>query len=455
MRGVVDAELPPAGQYGVAVCFLPQDDERRHELEQLLDADRRGGGPARRHLARHPGREGLRRHHGQLVRAVHQAPRRRGLARAGGRPGRLRAQALRDPPRGRAGGRPGPRHPVVQLADDRLQGHAHGGAAAGLLPRPAGRADQDGAGARPLALLDEHVPELGARPPVPLHRPQRRDQHAARQRELDAGARVAARLRAVRRRPAEGAPGRPARGLGLGDVRQRARAAGPRRPLAAARDDDDGPGGLGGARRPPGAPAGLLRVPLLRDGAVGRARRGLLHRRPRDRRDARPQRPAPRPLDGDQGRLGRARLGGRRARRGRPRTSCARAGCSPGSCSWSTSRPAGSSRTTRSSGASPPAGPTASGTSTASCGSRTCPSARAASRASRCAPASSRSATRRRTCGSCSRRWRPRARSRSARWATTSRSRCSPTRRRRCSPTSSSSSRRSRTRRSTRSASPS
>ncbi len=36
MRGVVDAELPPAGQYGVAVCFLPQDDERRHELEQLL-----------------------------------------------------------------------------------------------------------------------------------------------------------------------------------------------------------------------------------------------------------------------------------------------------------------------------------------------------------------------------------------------------------------------------------
>ena len=42
--------------------------------------------------------------------------------------------------------------------------------------------------------------------------------------------------------------------------------------------------------------------------------------------------------------------------------------------------------------------------------------------------------------------------SRSARWATTSRWRCSPTRRRRCSPTSSSCSRRSRTRRSTRSA---
>ena len=40
----------------------------------------------------------------------------------------------------------------------------------------------------------QHVPELGARAPVPDDRPQRRDQHAARQHQLDAGARVAARL---------------------------------------------------------------------------------------------------------------------------------------------------------------------------------------------------------------------------------------------------------------------
>ena len=71
---------------------------------------------------------------------------------------------------------------------------------------------------------------------------------------------------------------------------------------------------------------------------------------------------------------------------------------------------------------------------------------------SRCTRASSPSATRRRTCGSCWRRWPPRARSRSARWATTTRSPCCPTSARRCSATSSSSSRRSRTRRSTRSA---
>ena len=61
---------------------------------------------------------------------------------------------------------------------------------------------------------------------------------------------------------------------------------------------------------------GLLRLPLVPDGAVGRPRRGRLHRRPRDRRDAGPQRPAPRPLAGDRGRLGRPGLGVRRDGRG-------------------------------------------------------------------------------------------------------------------------------------------
>ena len=414
---------------------------------------RRGGGAARRHLARHPGREGLRRDHRQLVRALHQAARGGGVGRPRRGPGRVRAQALRDPPRRRAGRRPGPRHPVVLEPHDRLQGHAHGAAAAGLLPRPAGRADEGRAGARPLALLHQHLPELGARAPVPDDRPQRRDQHAARQRQLDARARVAAALRAVRRRPREGAAGRPPGRLGLGDVRQRARAARARRPQPPARADDDGAGGVGGARRPARPPAGVLRVPLVPDGAVGRTGGDLLHGRPRDRRDARPQRAPAGSLDGDEGRLGRARLGVRRARRAGRERAAARPPRSRASCSWSTSTRAGSSRTTRSRSASPAAGRTASGTRTASSGSRTCPTARAGSRASRCGPASSRSATRRRTCGSCSRRWRPRARSRSARWATTSRSRSSPTRRRRCSRTSSSCSRRSRTRRSTRSAS--
>src|SRR5919106_1221845 len=38
MRGLVGQDLPPPGAYGVAVCFLPQDQARRHELEELLAA---------------------------------------------------------------------------------------------------------------------------------------------------------------------------------------------------------------------------------------------------------------------------------------------------------------------------------------------------------------------------------------------------------------------------------
>ena len=48
-------------------------------------------------------------------------------------------------------------------------------------------------GPRALPLLDQHVPELAAGPPLPLHGPQRRDQHVGRQPQLDAGPRGPAR----------------------------------------------------------------------------------------------------------------------------------------------------------------------------------------------------------------------------------------------------------------------
>ena len=53
--------------------------------------------------------------------------------------------------------------------------------------------ERDRAGA--LALLHQHVPVVAAGPPVPVHRPQRRDQHDPRQQELDARPRGAARSR--------------------------------------------------------------------------------------------------------------------------------------------------------------------------------------------------------------------------------------------------------------------
>src|SRR3954453_22753426 len=37
IRGVLDEDLPPPGAYGVCVCFLPRDEDRRKVLERLLE----------------------------------------------------------------------------------------------------------------------------------------------------------------------------------------------------------------------------------------------------------------------------------------------------------------------------------------------------------------------------------------------------------------------------------
>ena len=154
-----------------------------------------------------------------------------------------------------------------------------------------------GAGARALALLDQHLPELGARPPVPRDRPQRRDQHADGQRQLDARPRVASSPASCSAATSQKVmpivrPGG-SDSATFDNVLELLMLAGRSLPHAvmmmipeAYQDRDD----LSGRAQ------GLLRLPLLPDGAVGRPGRGLLHRRPRRRRDARPQRPAPRPL---------------------------------------------------------------------------------------------------------------------------------------------------------------
>ena len=139
-------------------------------------------------------------------------------------------------------------------------------------------------------------------------------------------------------RPAEGHADRAPRRVGLGDVRQRPRAAHarPGRSLPHAvmmmipeayADRDDLPDDLKGFY----AFHSCLMEPWDGPAAV------RLHRRPRRRRDARPQRPAPRPLAGDRRRLRHARLRGRPARHPAGATSSASAACSRASCSSSTS----------------------------------------------------------------------------------------------------------------------
>ncbi len=224
--------------------------------------------------------------------------------RAARRRPRLRAQALRRPPAGREDGlalvdpatRPTSTSPRSAAGRSSTRGCSTRPSCCTFYPDLRRRACRERHRHGPLALLHQHLPVLEPGPPVPLHLPQRRDQHAARQHQLDARPRVDVPLDALRRRPAQGPAGDRHRRLRLGDVRQRAGAALPVRPLAAPRHDDDGARALEPARVDVRGEEGVLRVPLLPDGAVGRPGLDRLHRRHPRRRHARPQRPAPGPL---------------------------------------------------------------------------------------------------------------------------------------------------------------
>ena len=124
-------------------------------------------------------------------------------ARGADRRDALRAQAVRDPQARSSTRSTRWRSPsaqqsfyVVSLscrhAD--LQGHADGRPDRADLPRPGRPRRRVGARAGAPALQHQHVPVLAAGAPVPLRRAQRRDQHAARQHQLDARARGAARV---------------------------------------------------------------------------------------------------------------------------------------------------------------------------------------------------------------------------------------------------------------------
>ena len=103
---------------------------------------------------------------------------------------RVRARALSHPPADREGGDRGEHQrllhllAVVPLAD--LQGHVPRRAARGLLSRPAATSASSSRFAiYPPALFDQHLPAVAAGPAVPHAGPQRRDQHAEGQRQLD------------------------------------------------------------------------------------------------------------------------------------------------------------------------------------------------------------------------------------------------------------------------------
>ena len=211
LLGCLDAAERAADRPAVVMLFLPRGrtaeraarDARGARLRRGRPPDRRlaaradgpaGAGRGGRRVApgRGPGhRRPVRPRSAQRRPAPHRrrlraAPRRRPTPAGDGGPGRRRR-------RGRAV------RALGVVSDDRLQGPRR--------RRPPGRALSGPARARrgrlrdlPPALRDEHPSGLAARPAVPLDRPQRRDQHGARQ------SRAGPRPRARRRWPARSPP---------------------------------------------------------------------------------------------------------------------------------------------------------------------------------------------------------------------------------------------------------
>ena len=456
-RAVAPFELPGAGRLRRAMCFLPTDDAARRTPGGAARGCRRRRGPARCSAG-----------------ATSPSPRRR--------PGRRRAPAGRSSA-SCSSAAAGPcetdqdaferklyvirriseltaREPGLYVASSSSRTLVYKGMLisyqlARLLPRPARRAHQERDGAGALALLDQHLPELGARAPLPDDRPQRRDQHAAGQRQLDARARERARSRSCSARTCarccrSSAPG-DSDSATFDNVLELLMLAGRSLPHAvmmmipeAYRDRDDLPDYLKGfyayhscLMEPWDGPAAIA----FTDGRVIGATL--------DRNGLRPGRWVETPT----ATWCSAR---RRACCDIPPENVMRLGrLQPGKL-FLVDLERGPDRPGRGGQARGrhAASPTASGTRATPSPSTTCRASEQvtiSNRAAAPAPAGLRLHAGG-PAGDAGADGDRRPRSRSARWATTSRWRCSPTRHRRCSPTSSSCSRRSPTRRSTRSA---
>ena len=189
------APTPPAS------AFLPRDAEAEAAATAGIEKIAAERGPAGPRLARRARRQLDDRPAGRRRRAVVPAGvphRRRGPAAArraststGAASSCASAWSTSSSTGGERGVLPEPLGP-----HPRLQGHAHlATRSATFFPDLRDERRRVAPRPRALPLLHQHVPVVAARPPVPVRRPQRRDQHGDGQRELDAGPRGAARDR--------------------------------------------------------------------------------------------------------------------------------------------------------------------------------------------------------------------------------------------------------------------
>ena len=140
-RGRATSSCRPPGRYGVGVCFLPQDAAPRASSSELLELNVAHRGPARPRLARRADRRGARRRDGRRSSRRSSASCSSAPARASPTT-RTRSSASST---SSAASSSSPRAPTstspsFSLADDRLQGHADQPPARRLLPRPRRRA---------------------------------------------------------------------------------------------------------------------------------------------------------------------------------------------------------------------------------------------------------------------------------------------------------------------------
>ena len=365
LRAVVDFELPAAGEYAVGAGFLPQDGAERADAEQRDQRDRSDEGLAVlgwRDVPDHAVAAGCR------VRA----PPCRSCARSSSRPTTRRPRRLRASDglgleraafvlRKRAEREVGIYFPSLSSRTLVYKGMLTTGQLEPFYPDLSDRRY-----ASAVALVHSRF-STNTFPSWPLAHPYR---YVAHNGEINT---VMGNRNWMRARESQlvsdlipgdlerlfpiCTPGRER----LGELRRGPRTAAPRRAVAAARGADDDPGGVGEQPDDGPGPAGVLRVPLHADGALGRPGLDHLHRRHVRRGGARPQRPAALPVLGDRRRPGRHGQRGRRARHRAVEGGRARAACSPAACSSSTWRSTASSRTRRSSPGSPPSTPTTSG----------------------------------------------------------------------------------------------
>ena len=341
LRTLCAGNAAAAGEYGAGLVFLPHDESDRNRIKDLIAEHRPGGRAASARMARRPdgqppGGPERSRHAAGLSAPVHRSDRTGRLVRRADLSTEAR-HAKAEASRAKAERKLYVIRKRIEHAVDTLKinplsrrffyivslsantltykGMLTARQLAPMFP-DLGDPGAD-VRARPgaPAIQHQHVPVVAAGPPVPADRAQRRDQHAARQHQLDEGPPGAARERSLRRRPREAAPGHSRRRQRHCHLRQRPRASRARRPFVAARDPDDDSRALERERGDGPRSQGVLRVSLLVDGAVGRSGVHRLHRRHGDRRGARSQRAAAVALLRDQGRPGHHGVGSRRARR--------------------------------------------------------------------------------------------------------------------------------------------